>query len=260
MPTELGTELGTTLGTILGAMEDQGAPLPANIAAIGPAHRYRASQATTSGGNIVSIPNEGAAGGQLNVGDGTLAQPTADAALNNAPSVAFTGTQSLVSSLPTSAFAPYNNGDDFTAVFVASIAVSGMLQAHTFASGALGPGFRQGVTTGVVSGLVNNGASNVVVASASAGGVGANVNRFEMRGAQGSRTYRNGALIAGPVTPTGAFNTAASYVPLMIGRNTAGGFNNNARFAEIILFPRALTTLELTVVDAEIFAAYGAHA
>ncbi len=272
MTTELGTELGTTLGTTLGAMEDIGPtpPVPTTIASLNPRHRYRASQAALSGGNVVSVPNEGFAGGQLNVNAGTLAAPTADAALNNAVSIAFTGSQSVVSSLPASEFIFGHNGSNCTMLLVASIsAVNSGLRAVTLNAATSGtPGFSLFFTTGTTSAndfvgcAVADGLAspNLLQSHNAPGSMGGHIARVQLTAA-GSTTWRDGALI-GSLSPARAFSTAAPIVGVVIGRTqaTTGVFVSNTRFAELLMFDRLLSAPEIAAIDAEYLATYGKNA
>lgn len=86
------------------------AQLSAMVGAMGWAHRFVMGQASTSGGDVVTVPNIGGAGGALAVAAGTLAAPAADAKLNNQLSITFGGSQRLQSSLAASAWRFLHDG------------------------------------------------------------------------------------------------------------------------------------------------------
>jgi hypothetical protein len=262
MATTLGTKLGTMLGTELADFLEP-APTPPTIASLLPLVRYRASQAATSGGNVVNIPNEGTAGGTLDVFAGTLAAPTADAALLSAPSVSFTGAQDLRASLGASSFTFLHDGTPCTAYLIGVATLAQALVATTYATPTTSVGFRCNIaltnTTFAQSNGVNTPPPLQLTATGATTGAGYCV-RALVSGGQGSQ-YRNGALVLGPSAPTASLSSAAPGYTLSIGRIPNGGaFTNGSRFAELIAFDRALTAPELAIVDAEMFATYGVHA
>lgn len=236
------------------------APVPSTIAGLLPQHRHRASQAATSGGNVVSIPNEGSAGGALSVVSGTLAAPVADALLSNAPSVSFTGSQEMRSSLPANAFKRYHDGSVFTAYFIGVTPASSSLSVTTYATVLTGPGLRLthgvGNTTFAIANGVNS-PSPVGLSSACSPNT-PYCTRHTFAGGQATQ-FRGGVAVAGPSAPTNALSSADPAYALTLGRWPTLAFGQG-RFAEVIIFDRALSAPELAVVDAEIFATYGQHA
>lgn len=261
MATTLGTKLGTMLGTELADMADPGTPVvPSTIAGLLPRHRYRASQAATSGGNVVNLPNEGTAGGTLDVVTGTLAAPTADPAFANALSVAFTGSQEMRGSFAPSGYKFLNDGSPFTVYMVGLAAQAQALIATTFAAVPPALGFRTGIAQSNTSITLTDGINaptpaTIVVTGATAG-VGT-CTRSDLAG--GAVTHsRNGALVAGPTALSAPLANSDPSYAFTIGRIPNGGtFSNGSRLAEFIAFDRALTAPEMAVVDAELLATYG---
>lgn len=260
MVTRLGTILGTALGTELG--DGFAGPAPPTIASLSPLHRYRASQAATSGGNVVSVPNEGSGGGQLNVNAGTLVAPAADAQLNNALSVAFTGTQQLLSSLPASAWKLLHDGTTITAYLVGVSTGSLGVFAGTYATAAT-VGGRITFSASSSSYQCAAGGSVTTLTASGAGQVNTNVGHIS-RALVGSALtpdctlFRNGAQVQTANYTTGP-SAADPGSTLSVGRYPASSFTNG-RWAEFLLFDRALNASELAAVDAEFFTTYGVHA
>jgi hypothetical protein len=259
MVTRLGTRLGTTLGTDLGSFTDTPPVVYPTINALLPLHRYRVSQAATSGGNVTNVPNEGSAGGQLNMAAGTLT-PTAVTALKSQPGVVFSGTQELQSSLAAAAWTFMSNGSDFTAYSV-SLTMSAMLRTYAAATSGF-PGAAMVVSSSQVNISVSDGDGvpfpvNLTASGANTGlGI---IGRYGVTAGQGF-VYRNGALGAGPTTAPTPFVTTTPQFTASVGRVPGGGAFVTGTLCELIAFNRVLTASEIAAVDAELFATYGVHA
>ncbi len=263
MATILGTKLGTMLGTELADFADPGPPA-ATIASLLPRIRFRASQAATSAGNVVSVPNEGSAGGQLNVAAGTLAAPVADAIFNGQPSLVFSGTQEISASFAAALATFMHNGTPAT-MYAVSAGTSGALHITNFTTATSVPGFRFTLNASLSSGalLIGAGTASIPVSSNVVGySPGTAAIARAILNSAGSPQWshaRNGVVIGSGSFAT-ANATAAPTYPLTIGRIPNGGTFQSGRFAEFIAYDRVLTVPELAVVDAELFATYGVHA
>lgn len=266
MVTQLGTQLGTYLGTDLGAFVDRPPVVLPPISALSARHRYRASQAAVSGGNVTNVPNEGAAGGQLNVSAGTLAAPVPDARVNNQPIVRHTGTQSLTSSLAASEFTFEHDGSGFTGYLVGAstgnAATSGML-AMTFAASASQSGANiriYGLSAGSTTFVIARGANPTAVNSAPAGYAPNTftVLRVTLSSAGWTQAVA-GVVVAQSASFAGALSASAPAFPLTVGRIPGSSFLAGD-LAEILLFDRVLSAQDMAAVDAEMFATYGLHA
>jgi len=257
--TALGTALGTRLGTALADYADPGPSVP-TIATLLPLHRYRASAASTSGGNLVSVPNQGSAGGSLTMTTGTLAAPVAEAAVNNASVITFTGSQEMRSTLPASAFNFLHNGVGCTTVMVAvpgpSIVAVGTaaLAAHT--------GARLVIATTAVTYFFTNGSATVASRSVAGTNTGIGTSALALTSAASSpdsTLYKNGVLgSSGDFTVTPSSGDATQ--TLTVGRYILSGTFSSGRLAELLYFDRILSVAELAVLDAELFATYGVRA
>ncbi len=234
-----------------------------------PRHRYRASMAVTSAGKVVSIPNEGFAGGNMVSSFGDIASPTADALLNNGFSVSFTGTQAFLCDLAASEFRFLQNAASFTCFLVCCvIGASSSLQVTNYGSPA-GPGFRHSVgvgaggAVGAFNGVIRlNTTTNTVTANATVGqqNVG-QVQRLTFSSvANQLANFRNGTSVATGTPSAGWAGSADAPFSMYIGANPGVSFNLNCRFAEWIAFDRLLTSAELAEVDASLFRTYGVHA
>jgi hypothetical protein len=95
-------------------------------------HNYDANSNVSSAGSLVSLPNLGSAGGQMDVTAGTLVEPVAKASLNGHKAVSFTTTQRLASSLAESAWNFVYDGTGVYSLMIftpTSLAATGCLYA-----------------------------------------------------------------------------------------------------------------------------------
>lgn len=202
-------------------------------------------------------------------GFGDIAPPVADALLNNALSVAFTGTQAFSCDLAASEFRFLQSGASFTCFLVCCVTgASSSLQVTNYGAPA-GPGFRHSVgvgaggAAGAFNGIVRlNTTTNTVTANITAGqqNVGQIQRMLFNSGSNEMSNFRNGTSVA-TGTPSAAWpGTSDAPFSMYIGANPGVSFNTNCRFAEWIAFDRLLTSVELAEVDASLFRTYGVHA
>lgn len=233
----------------------------ADIAALAPAHWYRADTYALSGGNLATLTNRGSAGGALSVTAGTLAEPAVDASFGGQRTIAFTGSQKLTSGSAASAFKFLHDGTGAEAfvVFVndAPSATDRYILATSTAS-----------TTQVGYAMLARGPASDNVAIYVPNGSGQSYYEPIPNTASGTPLYIHSTLKTGLTPQAGRgtalnnFTAAASFSSsdptqtLTIGTNTGTAYAI-ARVADVLLFPRILSAAEREVVRDYIRVRYG---
>lgn len=231
-----------------------------NIVGLAPLHWYRADNCTLSGSNLATLPNKGAAGGAMNVFSGTLAKPTMDSALNYAPTIAFTGTQGLQSTLSASEFRYLHDGTgaETWCVYVPTAASTSksVWSTRAFQGHAeIGSGQYYNATN--ISSYIGNGTASI--SSSAVPGIVTNAPTYS------TQVYKTGSgpeaassvkesyiqVATAPVTPV---STDPQYT-FRIGYNTIVA--TDMRFAEFLSFNRVLTLSERRQVQEYIQDRYG---
>lgn len=217
------------------------------IASLGPSFDLEAKNAQLSGGNVASIPNSRGAD-SLVMAAGTLAAPASDILFGGAQSIAFTGTQSLLSNLAASAWKFLHDGTGYEAFHVYA-------PTNVAATNSIG-GSITGSNPGVfwywgaavsVQQQVNNAVPAAIVNIGGGGAPAAN-----------TATYGNFYYGASEAVPAGVFKAAALVnssaagapsaanpgVALRIGADGPGTTFGNMRWVRTIILPRVLHEYE----------------
>lgn len=251
MVTALGTNLGKSLGTRLGLGSGID-PLTATL----PDHQFRADTVTLSGGNVATIPNRRGTDFLSMVG-GTLAAPVADGSLNGAPSIAFTGTQYLASNLPVASWEFMQTGLGFE---VFSIYVpTDLTGVHVLVATRTGGNGVSMYTDGVQQAFyVFQGSAMFSLSSAGTHTLNSPTYSnylFKKGNSPEWASYLKSTLLG-----SGAANVPGAGVPqnvLTLGANGSGGSPTHCRWAETLLYKRALSAADRLVVRTYISTRYG---
>lgn len=219
---------------------------------------FDADSFTQSAGNITALVDQKDASHTWPV-SGTVAVPSADSALNNALSCAFTGTQFALSSRANTDWTFLHNGSGMTLVHV-HVKTSDTLAILFATSG--NPTSGNGLDTYVsTTSTYTSRASNALGAGGGPVTTGwPNAGAFSlcMRSALSAPTQyelrRNGSVLSSGAYG-GAPSPAAASFGLTLGRSGGSGFIG--RWAATYVFHRYLSAVEMGVVSAWTLAKYG---
>lgn len=231
----------------------------------GGASRFDADRYTTSGGNVVAFVDYADPTHALAVDTGTLANPTADATVNNALTATFSAHRCR-SSRAASTWRYLHDGTGCEAYCVAvpvSIAAGQKVflatNPNTVIAGDTGAEVFGSADVAVL-GIANNGAYPIAfsVGSSLAAGTPTVLGYASATSQAPDCIFRRrsatissgdyGSAVAAGVDPTAT---------LGLGADTAGGRFGNFRFAALYLWPRVLTANERSTVFQWIQAKYG---
>jgi hypothetical protein len=242
------------------------ASLESALAAMAPAHDYRSDLYTLSGANLATIPNQGSAGGQLSVVAGTIAEPSADAALRGEKSWIAPGGQTVQSSLAVSAFRFVHDGTGahtFCVYVPISAATAGIWATRAFTGTEIGAGVFYQASQSINFQVYNGSASEYLHAS---GGGTAPINAgclIESSYLEGrapfeadTRLGSAGALVNSTNT-TNAPAAGDAVGTLRIGDSVGGAVQGRGRYARWIGFNRVLSSTEQATVRALMALRYG---
>jgi hypothetical protein len=260
--TYLGTSLGTSLGTDLAAPGGTVTPPLSDsiIAAMNPRHWYRADTVTLSGANLASMQNRGSAGGQMNLAGGVLAAPSADGVLQGAPSINFTASQWLSSSLPASEYRALHDGTGAEAFVIGCLTGGGVRVPLATRDSSSGAGTHMFVSTAQYGGSVGNGTSLVYNIS---GTLPDQLNAATYAHMIFKSTEEPKIAIFGKDIPCTTSSNAVSLSSgdpvgtLTIGAQVGGATPVYMRIADVLIFYRRLTPYERQQVREYIAARYG---
>jgi hypothetical protein len=235
------------------------------LAAMSPAHDYRAFTVTTSSGNISTVPNQGSAGGNLAVVSSTIAEPAVDAALLGELSITISN-RTLQSSLAPAAFGFCHNGvgGHTFCVFVPTTAASRCVWAtRSFAGTERGAGFFY-QSTQSINFQASNGTNNIFAHASGAASVPLNAGALiensyiESRAPFEAVTTRGSAGTLINATNTGAAPSASDPTStLRIGNSSGDILVGECRWARWIGFDRVLSDADRAKVLTLLARRYG---
>lgn len=215
-----------------------------------------------SGSDWVDYVNSSRA---LALNTGTLAAPSANAALGGANTVAFTGTQRLVSNQAASFWAMLHGAHTSFTVWVPTVTTVGYLWGTGGAAGLVGGSQRGGALAAQESTdqhywrVANATVNQINVTPVSAYNVGTGVWTETQYGGAGSAAYvlrLKGASIASG-NAAGTHSSADPTATLSVGTDGAGGFAGSFALRALYFFDYVLSAAQRAVVLAQITADTG---
>lgn len=234
-------------------------------------HWYRADTVSLSGGSLASLSNRGKGGGQLAVGAGTLAAPAADGSMKGAPSIVFSGTQHLVSSLPASEFRFLHDGTgkECFVVFRTGVAAYQSLLSTVTSGVAVGAQLyvNSNTTNCNLAHVINNGTAAVFSPNPTLaiGAIALNTaycveNAYSEQSAPEAWLSANGATVASGASLAAPAVGVDPVRVLYVARSGYGDGYFTGAIADILLFDRVLSPYERQLVREYIQDRYGIEA